>query len=416
MRRGHAMTDFKPSERDDGLIDWITDFDILDESYVEEPAAVWRSLRAACPVAHTDRYGSTWLPVDYDDLASIAHDVERFSSRDVAAITPGRDSDPEAVMMLEAPPITSDPPVHASARRLLLPRFGPSAVGELTPITAGIADALIDDFLDAGAADSAAQYAQHIPVQVISRMIGLPLEDETMFTEWVVDMLQGGFQNIEKASESVLAVIRYFEGKLEERVEVPPAERPDDLLTLLIEAEHEGAPLTDRHRIGSCFLLLVAGIDTTWSSIGSALWHLATHPEDQARLRAEPELMDCAIEEFLRFYSPVTMARYVVDDTEFGGCPMKRGEKVLMAFPAGNRDPAHFDRADEFVIDRQLNRHFAFGSGIHRCLGSNLARMELRVAIERFLARVPTFELTDPGAVSWTGGQVRGPRAVPVAW
>jgi cytochrome P450 len=163
-------------------------------------------------------------------------------------------------------------------------------------------------------------------------------------------------------------------------------------------------------------LLLVAGIDTTWSSIGSALWHLATHPEDQARLRAEPELMDCAIEEFLRFYSPVTMARYVVDDTEFGGCPMKRGEKVLMAFPAGNRDPAHFDRADEFVIDRQLNRHFAFGSGIHRCLGSNLARMELRVAIERFLARVPTFELTDPGAVSWTGGQVRGPRAVPVAW
>ena len=95
---------------------------------------------------------------------------------------------------------------------------------------------------------------------------------------------------------------------------------------------------------------------------------------------------------------------------------MKRGEKVLMAFPAGNRDPAHFDRADEFVTDRQLNRHFAFGSGIHRCLGSNLARMELRVAIERFLARVPTFELTDPGAVSWTGGQVRGPRAVPVAW
>lgn len=156
MRKGHAMTDFKPSERDDGLIDWITDFDILDESYVEEPAAVWRSLRAACPVADTDRYGSTWLPVDYDDLASIAHDVERFSSRDVAAITPGRDSDPEAVMMLEAPPITSDPPVHASARRLLLPRFGPSAVGELTPITAGIADALIDDFLDAGAADSTA--------------------------------------------------------------------------------------------------------------------------------------------------------------------------------------------------------------------------------------------------------------------
>jgi cytochrome P450 len=142
--------------------------------------------------------------------------------------------------------------------------------------------------------------------------------------------------------------------------------------------------------------------------------HLATHPGDQQRLREDPDLIPTAVEEFLRAYSPVTMARYVTKDTEFNGCPMKEGDKILMAFPAGNRDPSMFPDADKVIIDRENNRHFAFGSGIHRCLGSNLARMEIRVSIETFLERIPTFELADPGAVRWNGGQVRGPRCVPI--
>src|SRR3546814_17771041 len=128
--------------------------------------------------------------------------------------------------------------------------------------------------------------------------------------------------------------------------------------------------MTDQHLLGTCFLLLVAGIDTTWSNIGSSLLHLATHPEDQQRLRDEPELIPTAVEEFLRAYSPVTMARYVTEDTEFAGCPMKEGDKVLMAFPAGHPEPELFERADEVHIDRAKNRHFAFGSGIHLPLGS----------------------------------------------
>ncbi len=160
----------------------------------------------------------------------------------------------------------------------------------------------------------------------------------------------------------------------------------------------------------------MAGIDTTWSAIGAGLWHLATHPEDQARLRAEPELLPTAVEEMLRFYSPVTMAREVVADVEFAGCPMHAGDKVLLTFPAGNRDPAIFDDPDEFQIDRAQNRHFAFGAGIHRCLGSNLARMELRVAMEAFLARIPTFTIDDADDAHWSGGQVRGPRHVALRW
>jgi cytochrome P450 len=396
--------------------DWASDFDILDPRYILDPASIWSALRGQCPIAHTQRYGRTWMPVDYADIAEIAHDIEHFSSRDIAVITPNRELNPLQPLMLEAPPITSDPPVHTWARRLLLPAFGPSAIEAVRPVTTALANQLIDAVIDAGEADVATDYAQHVPVRVIAQMLGIPADDEATFTRWAVTILQEGFNNIDKAAGCVMELITYFGARAAERQAVPAGDRPDDVLTLLVEAEVDGEPLSERHLIGSCFLLLLAGIDTTWSAIGSSLWHLAAHPEDQARLRAEPELMSTAVEEFLRFYSPVTMARYVSEDIEFAGCPMRTGDKVLMTFPAGNRDPEMFDDPNRFVIDRARNRHFAFGSGIHRCLGSNLARMELRVAIEEWLRRVPTFELADPDAVVWTGGQVRGPRQLPVRW
>ena len=168
------------------------------------------------------------------------------------------------------------------------------------------------------------------------------------------------------------------------------------------------------HVLGTLALILVAGIDTTWSGIGSAMWHLATNEADRRRLVAEPELIPTAIEELLRAYSPVTMARIAAADTEIAGCPVHEGDRVLLSFPAANRDPEAFERADEVVIDRELNRHVAFGVGIHRCAGSNLARMEMRVSVEEWLKRIPEFRLVDGAEVTWAGGQVRGPRSVPV--
>jgi len=182
----------------------------------------------------------------------------------------------------------------------------------------------------------------------------------------------------------------------------------------LLEARIDGKLLDDRHLNGMLRLLLIAGIDTTWSGIGAALWHLARTPIDRDRLIADPALMPTAIEEFLRAFSPVTMAREVMKETTVAGCPMKPGNMVLLSFPAANRDPSVFPDADRVVIDRKSNPHAAFGLGIHRCVGSNLARMEMTVALQEWLKRIPEFRLDPEGSVAWSEGTVRGPRQLPI--
>jgi cytochrome P450 len=188
----------------------------------------------------------------------------------------------------------------------------------------------------------------------------------------------------------------------------------DDLTSYLLDAELDGRKLDPEHVGRTIGLLLIAGIDTTWSAIGASIWHLAGHPEHRERLVADRGLLPVAMEELLRAYAPVTMARLVKQDIEWRGCPMKADEWVLLPFPSANRDPDVFPDADEVIIDREDNRHAAFGLGIHRCAGSHLARMELRVALEVWLDAFPVFHLADPEAVRWSGGQVRGPRTLPV--
>jgi cytochrome P450 len=252
------------------------------------------------------------------------------------------------------------------------------------------------------------QYAQNIPVNVIGRMLGFPAEDDELFREFVHTVLE---RISDKPADRQAAFQRlndYISAQVQDHIDNPR----DDLTGYLLDVEIEGNKLQPDHVSGSILLLLVAGIDTTWSAIGSSLWHLAQHPEDRRRLREDPEVMTFALEEFLRAYAPVTMARMVVDDHDFHGCPMKKDDWVLLPFPAANRDPKQFEDPDTFLIDRAENRHAAFGLGIHRCLGSNLARLELKIAIEEFIDRFPSFELA--GDVRWSVGQVRGPRELPV--
>ena len=386
--------------------DWETDFDVGDPQYESDPYAIWDDLRATCPVPHTERRGGAFLTTRYADVVEVARDVETFSSRDVGVL-PTK----EGASLLVAPPITSDPPFHTEARQILLKYFSPKVIERLEDKTHAICTELLDDLDGSDTADAAADYAQHIPVRIIAHMLGVPEADEERFTGWAVKLFQESSQDTEVNAATIREVLAYFD----EQVTARRAERADDLISALIDTELGGAPLTQKHLLGTCFLLLLAGIDTTWSGIGASLWHLAAHPDDRDLLVARPELIDTAVEEFLRAYSPVTMARVATSDTEVAGCPVHAGAKLYLSFAAANRDPAAFERPDEVLLDRRQNRHLAFGVGIHRCLGSNLARMEMRVAIQAWLARYPGFAIRPDVEVRWGGAQVRGPRAVPVS-
>jgi cytochrome P450 len=397
--------------RTEPVEDWTTDFDVLDEGYVGDPFPRWDELRQQCPIARTDRRGRAWLPTTYADVTALARDVEHFSSFNISVIDSAPDEDPRAILTYGLPPITSDPPLHTWTRRLILPWFSHTRVATYEPMTRALCASLVEGHLEAGRADAAAGYAQQIPVRVIGAILGVPEELSDTFTGWVRDVLEFA-DDPGRVERGMFGIGLYLSERINERRHGDG----DDLLTYLLHAEVDEGPVDDLAILGMGMLTMVAGIDTTWSAIGSSLWHLATHDDDRRRLVAEPDLMDTAVEELLRAYSPVTMARVVTGDVEYHGCPMQEGDKVLLNFPAANRDPAAFDRADEVLLDRQENRHVAFGSGIHRCAGSNLARMELRVALEEWLRRVPEFHLADDAEVTWAGGQVRGPRTLPVVF
>jgi cytochrome P450 len=394
------------------VTEWDTDFDHTDPAWVADPYPIWDELRARCPVAHSDRYGGTWLPVTHDDVAAVAYDTEHFTSRSVVVsdVRPGPDDLPAPIGV--APPITSDPPFHSLARRLLLPAFAPKPIAALEPFTRTLCRELLDATAGQSVVDAAVDYARHIPLRVIVRMLGFPQEDADIFRRFIRMVLE----DVDASPEEREAALQdgELDAYMNARIDEHLADPQDDLTSFLLNAELDGNKLDLDHVRGTMVLLMIAGIDTTWSAVGAALWHLAQHPEDRRRLASEPELVPTAVEEFLRAYAPVTMARLVAKDFEFDGCAMKEGDWVLLPFPAANRDPAVFHDADKVVIDRLENRHAAFGLGIHRCIGSNLARMELRVALEEWMACYPDFELADPASVTWSAGQVRGPRSVPV--
>jgi cytochrome P450 len=392
--------------------DWATDFDHTDPEWVADPYPIWDDLRATCPVAHTDRYGGAWMPVRHEGVAAVAYDTEHFTSRSVVVseVRPGPDDLPAPIGL--APPITSDPPFHPLARRLLLPAFSPKRIEALEPFTRELCVELLDATAGRPQIDAAVDYAQHIPLRVIVKMLGFPQEDADVFRRFIKMVLE----DVDQSAEERQAIVD--EGELDAYMDARIAEHladpQDDLTSFLLDAELDGNKLEPDHVRGTMVLLMIAGIDTTWSAIGASLWHLAQNPSDRQRLAAEPELMATAVEEFLRAYAPVTMARLVAKDFNFRGCDMKEGDWLLLPFPAANRDPEFFADADRVQIDRAENRHAAFGLGIHRCIGSNLARMELRVALEEWMKRYPDFELVDPTTVTWSAGQVRGPRTIPV--
>ncbi len=388
------------------VTDWVNDWDWLDPAWGPDAVEIFNSVREQCPVAMTERYGRAFMPVTMEAVSAIAKDTVNFSSEWVSVAQPDATRRP-------APPITSDPPDHNGHRRLLLPSFSPKRIALMEDDLRRYCRSLIAEIGDRPTADAAAEYSQHIPVHAIAQMIGVPETDADLFRDWIYRNFQLAPRD-NRIREQVTAEMRaYVLDLLAKRKEEPL----DDLASLVGQAEIDGEPVDLELQIGYINLLIFAGIDTTWSAIGSGLWHLATNPDDRDRLAAvddDDPLWMTATEEILRYYAPVTMGRRVIGDTEVAGCPVRAGDQALVTFPAANHDPAAFDAPDEFRIDRDVNRHVAFGHGIHRCLGSNLAKLELLVSLQEWLRAFPSYRLDESQETTWTSGQIRGPRNVPV--
>jgi cytochrome P450 len=351
----------------------------------------YRTMRERCPVSWSGRYGGFWSLTNYDHIHAAEHDWDTFSVAP-SMILPSFATDRPLI------PLDIDPPALTAYRQILLPFFTPKKMDALLPRTHQLAAQLLDDYGDAQVFD-AAVFCRMLPTMVFSEYAGFPLADAAQFDVWVEQIVFARTEDLSVALQAADDVYSYFAALIAERRAQPTG---DDVISGLLASEIDGRRLTDDEMLDICYLLFVAGLETTAGTIRASLWHLAQHPDDLRRLADDPSSIPTATEEFLRALSPVqAMARTLKRDTEIGGVPMRAGERVVLAFGAANRDPERFECPDEIRLSRAENPHSAFGIGAHRCLGSNLARREVNVGLEEFIARVPRFELATPSP--WHG-------------
>lgn len=356
-------------------------------------------MRAQCPVVHSKQHGGYWIATSYRAVSELSLDPELFSSESISVPKDALGPD-----LAERPPITLDPPDHGPFRRTLLPAFGHRHIMELEPYVRQHARALAAAIATNEQCDAATDYAKLIPSRFMARMMGCAESQEEEFGEALRVILDSS--DVEQIQEALVQTQTFLDDLIEQRRASPR----EDLVSCLLSAQVGGRDLTAKELTGALILIITAGVDTTWSAIGSSLWHLATHQDDLRRLVAEPDKIPVAVEEFLRAYPPVQVARVVTRDTRFHGVDLAAGDSILIGTPGANRDPGEFGDADQIVIDREINRHLTFGLGIHRCIGSSIARMEMRVALEEWLAVVPEFRLAEGESVTWSAGHVWGPR------
>ncbi len=360
-----------------------------DRALLEGLAEEWNRLREESRTFRSDAHPwDLWYLTRFDDVAEAFRDYERFSSRQ----TNYNVDDPHRWI-----PAQVDPPEHTAYRTAINPRFSPKAVAAMEPAVRARCIELIDEFAGNGACDVVAQFARRFPTSIFMEMMGLPLDESDTFLGWAGELLHTAGSDPEASqfrANASRTIYRYLRTMIAARRDAPG----DDIVSSLLDVEIDGRPISDAELLEISMLLYIAGMDTVAGVISYVIHYLAEHPEHRRFLGDDPTRIPVAVEEFLRYFSIASPARVVRSDTEFGGCPMKAGDRVVLATWPANRDPRQFPDADHFVIDREVNRHCAFGIGIHRCVGSYLARLELQVTIEEWLGRIPDFEIR-PGVV-----------------
>ncbi|HUF84848.1 MAG TPA: cytochrome P450 [Acidimicrobiia bacterium] len=376
----------------------------------DHPQPAYQDLRAKCPVARSSAgvNGASVLISSFEELNWALKHPEYLSSEDAVAI--GNDR--------PLIPLQIDPPDHAKYRRILDPEFSPKKMAALEPDFRVLVNQVIDTFSDKEGCDFHEDFATPLPSTFFLRLTALPLSDLPVFLQWRDNIIRPDVEpgDFDAAAEIRAATGReiyaYFEKALDERAE----QRDDGLLSRLLDAEIEGHSLTREELLDICYLLIIAGLDTVTATLDCFVHRLARHPEERRRLVDDPSIAPAVVEEYMRFEAPVMVTpRTVKQDVTVGGVDLRAGDNVTLVLGAGNLDDGEFDHPDEIDFDRGRNRHLSFGGGPHRCLGSHLARLEVRVAWEEWHRRIPDYRIPDGAEYHFSPG-IRQTNTLPLVF
>jgi cytochrome P450 len=382
---------------------------LFDPGAADAPQDAYRQVREQCPVARVP--GPTGDPTvyvaKYEDVIWALRHPEVFSSA-AGAVDIGQDQ--------PLIPLQVDPPDHAKYRRLLDPEFSPKRMRELEPDVRVLVNQIIDGFVEAGECEFHEDFATPLPSTIFLRLMGLPQSDLATFLQWRDDTIRPDADTLEEAASIRDAVGTKITAYFTEQLAAKRANPDDGLLARIAVGEVDGRPLTHDEMLGTCHLLLLGGLDTVTATLDCMIAYLANHPDERARLIADPTLVDGTVEELLRTETPVTMLpRTIKVDATMGGVDLKAGDGCVLLIGAANGDEAEFDAADVVDFERPANRHLAFGGGPHRCLGSHFARLELRVAIEEFHRRIPDYRIREGAEIHYSPG-IRQADHLPLVW
>ncbi len=376
-----------------------------------DPHPAYARLRSECPVLR----GEGWDGHPQVLISSYEHVCDALRAPEVFSSSPDAINIGQEQKLI---PLQVDPPEHAKYRRFLDPLFGPKRMQALEPDARKLVNELIDKFESRGHCDAHGEFAEPLPSGMFLALMGLPMDDLPKFLQWRDDTIRpdvppGDMEAAAKVRDRAGHEINeYFKAMMAERRRNPD----ESLMSTVAHGEVDGRPMTDEETLGTLHLLLLGGLDTVTATLDCTLAFLAQHPEYRQRLIDNPDLAPAAVEEMLRHQSPVMMVvRVVKEDAELGGVELKEGDHVSVLIGGANSDTEEFDKADEVIFDREANRHLAFGAGPHRCLGSNLARVELQVALAEWHRRIPDYRLADGAELSFSPG-IRQTTPLPLVW
>jgi len=380
----------------------LESFDLYDPALADGVYDVLAGARRQCPVAHSSANEGFWLVTRYEDVKTILQDDDAYISAPGKSL-PMRQTHP-------MPPLDTDPPMHREFRVLLNRFFSRRGLEPYGPAIRQIARETVEGWIDAGSCEVVQDLGNPFTATVLARIV-LAIEDvgEIRRVQHLVESLaaRNGAAQWQELAAFVVAL-------LDDRRRA--AEQPDDVLAAILQGTVAGRPLTESEQIGTTIVLLLGGLDTTQSAISSIVWRLTQDRTLEDRLR-QPDWITAALDEFLRIDSPVTaMARTVTRDTVLGGVELHPGDRVLVHYGSANRDDAVFEQPDQLNLERGRNPHMAFGLGIHRCIGLNLARMSIAASINELLERVEDIRLAPGAEVHFTPGIVRHPKALPITF